>query len=59
MYSVLGSKADLALECTGTETCLNLCIGSVVAGVKIVLVGMGVPRQEVNLGLALVGKIET
>jgi L-iditol 2-dehydrogenase len=53
-----GEEADLALECTGIESCLNICIGSVTAGAKIVLVGMGAPRQELNLGLALVREIE-
>lgn len=53
-----GEEADLALECTGIESCLNICIGSVGAGAKIVLVGMGAPRQELNLGLALVREIE-
>lgn len=51
-------EADLALECTGIESCLNICIGSVGAGAKIVVVGMGAPRQELNLGLALVREIE-
>lgn len=53
-----GVEADLALECTGVESCLNICIGSVAAGSRVVLVGMGTPRQEVNLGLALVKEVE-
>ncbi|KAK7178629.1 l-iditol 2-dehydrogenase [Paraphaeosphaeria sporulosa] len=53
-----GEEADLALECTGIESSLNICIESVVAGAKVVLVGMGAPRQELNLGLALVREIE-
>ncbi|KAJ3953075.1 hypothetical protein N0V92_010462 [Colletotrichum tropicale] len=52
------STASAALECTGVESCLNLCIASVDAGAKVVLVGMGRPLQNVNVGVALVREIE-
>lgn len=52
------SRADVAFECTGVESCLNTCIGMANHGAKVVVVGMGQPLQEINLGLALVREIE-
>lgn len=52
------NRADVAFECTGVESCLNTCIGMANHGSKIVVVGMGQPLQEINLGLALVREIE-
>ena len=51
-------RADVAFECTGVESCLNICIGMANHGSKVVVVGMGQPLQVVNLGLALVREIE-
>lgn len=56
--STHAGKASAALECTGMETCLNVCISGVAAGAKVILVGMGRPVQEVNLGVVLVREIE-
>ncbi|KAL0935107.1 sorbitol dehydrogenase (alcohol dehydrogenase GroES-like domain-containing protein) [Colletotrichum truncatum] len=52
------ATATAAFECTGVESCLNLCITTVDAGAKVVLVGMGRPLQNVNLGVALVREIK-
>jgi hypothetical protein len=43
-----GGEAEGALESTGIESYLNICIGSVAAGTKIML----------DLGLAIVREIE-
>lgn len=52
------NRADVSFECTGVESCLNICIGMASHGSKVVIVGMGRPLQEINLGLALVREIE-
>ena len=49
---------DTALECTGVESCLNLCLGVVERGSKVIMVGMGSPVQQLNVGVALVREIE-
>lgn len=49
---------DTALECTGVQSCLNLCIGMVTPGSKVIMVGMGSPVQELNIGVALVREVE-
>lgn len=49
---------DTALECTGVESCVNLCIGMVTRGAKVIMVGMGSPVQQLNVGVALVREIE-
>lgn len=51
-------EADVALECTGVESCLNVCVRSVSAGSKIIMVGMGQPVQQVNVGVVLTREIE-
>ncbi|KAL1296812.1 hypothetical protein AAFC00_004438 [Neodothiora populina] len=54
----ISNGANLALECTGVESCLNLCISAAAPGARVVLVGMGRPQQEVNIGTALVRELE-
>lgn len=49
---------DTALECTGVQSCLNLCIGMLIPGSKVIMVGMGSPVQELNVGVALVREVE-
>lgn len=49
---------DTAVECTGVQSCLNLCIGMVVPGSKVIMVGMGRSVQELNVGVALVREVE-
>jgi L-iditol 2-dehydrogenase len=51
-------EANIAFKCIGIKLCLNICIRSVGVGAKIMLVGIGAPRQQLNLGLALVREIE-
>ncbi|KAI5196690.1 NAD(P)-binding protein [Aureobasidium subglaciale] len=51
-------QANVAFDCTGIESCLNICIGMAGPGSRVVVVGMGRPVQEVNVGLALIREIE-
>ncbi|KAF3399139.1 Sorbitol dehydrogenase [Talaromyces pinophilus] len=54
------SKADfasrLSLKCV--ETCVNIAIHSAAPGGKVVLVGMGSPLQNLNIGAAAVREID-
>ncbi|KAJ9143797.1 Alcohol dehydrogenase GroES-like domain-containing protein [Pleurostoma richardsiae] len=59
MREALGvGEADLALECTGVESCVNICLAAAAPGSKVILVGMGRPLQQVNLGMALTREME-
>lgn len=51
-------RFDLAFECTGVETCANFPIHSAAPGGKVVLVGMGYPLQNLNIGAAAVREID-
>lgn len=51
-------SANVAFECTGIESCLNICVGMAGQGSRVVIVGMGKPQQEVNISLALIREIE-
>ena len=51
-------SANVAFECTGIESCLNICVGMAGQGSRVVIVGMGKPQQEVNINLALIREIE-
>ncbi|KFA68572.1 hypothetical protein S40285_06660 [Stachybotrys chlorohalonatus IBT 40285] len=56
--NLLRPGANLALECTGIESCLEYCIKSAAPAARVVIVGMGRPVQQVNLGVAMVREIE-
>ncbi|KAI7970170.1 hypothetical protein EIK77_008397 [Talaromyces pinophilus] len=51
-------RFDIAFECTGVETCVNIAIHSAAPGGKVVLVGMGSPLQNLNIGAAAVREID-
>ncbi|KEQ90347.1 hypothetical protein AUEXF2481DRAFT_45173 [Aureobasidium subglaciale EXF-2481] len=51
-------QANVAFDCTGIESCLNICIAMAGPGSRVVIVGMGRPVQEVNIALALIREIE-
>lgn len=52
------SRFHMAIECTGVETCVNLAIHSAAPGGKVVLVGMGSPLQNLNIGAAAVWEVD-
>lgn len=54
----LPGPPDVSFECTGVETCLNLCVHSNAPGGRVIVVGMGKPLQTLSLGVALVREIE-
>lgn len=49
---------DVSFECTGVETCANVCLYSAARGGKVVIVGMGKPLQEISLGAAAVREVD-
>lgn len=49
---------DVVFECTGVEGCVNVGIYSAAPGGKVVLVGMGSPVQNLNVGAAAVREID-
>lgn len=51
-------RFDIAFECTGVETCANIAIHSAAPGGKVVLVGMGSPLQNLNIGAAAVREVD-
>lgn len=51
-------KFDIAFECTGVETCVNIAIHSAAPGGKVVLVGMGSPLQNLNIGVVAVREVD-
>ncbi|KAI5270740.1 NAD(P)-binding protein [Aureobasidium subglaciale] len=51
-------QANVAFDCTGIESCLNICVGMAGPGSRVIIVGMGRPVQEVNIALALIREIE-
>jgi L-iditol 2-dehydrogenase len=52
------TPAHVAFECSGVETCLNVCIGSAGPGGKVVIVGMGRPMMNLNVGVTIVREVE-
>ncbi|KAH8817133.1 chaperonin 10-like protein [Xylogone sp. PMI_703] len=50
--------ADVVFECTGVDTCVNIGIQCCKAGGKVVLVGMGTPIQNLNIGFAAVHEVD-
>lgn len=51
-------QPDISFECTGIETCANICLYSAAPGGKVVIVGMGKPLQEISLGAAAVREVD-
>lgn len=49
---------DIVFECTGVDTCCNIGIQCTTRGGKVVIVGMGAPIQNLNIGLAGVHEID-
>lgn len=49
---------DVSFECTGAETCGNICLYSAAPGGKVVIVGMGKPLHEISLGAAAVKEVD-
>jgi L-iditol 2-dehydrogenase len=50
--------ADVVFDCTGVETCVNIGIHLAAPGGKVVLVGMGQPVQNINVGAAAVREVD-
>jgi L-iditol 2-dehydrogenase len=50
--------ADVVFDCTGVETCVNIGIHMAAPGGKVVLVGMGQPVQNINVGAAAVREVD-
>ncbi|PLB44824.1 hypothetical protein P170DRAFT_449908 [Aspergillus steynii IBT 23096] len=50
--------ADIVLECTGVESCCNIGINCTAPGGKVVLVGMGSPTQNLQIGRAAVHEVD-
>ncbi|KAF9887855.1 hypothetical protein FE257_009515 [Aspergillus nanangensis] len=50
--------ADLVFECTGVESCVNIGINCTGPGGKVVLVGMGSPTQNLQIGAAAVREVD-
>lgn len=50
--------AEIVLECTGVEVCVNVGIHCAAPGAKVVLVGMGSPMQNINVGAAAVREVD-
>lgn len=51
-------RAEIIFECTGVEVCVNVGIGCAAAGGRVVLVGMGSPLQNLNVGGAAVREVD-
>lgn len=49
---------DVVFECTGVDTCCNIGIQCTTRGGKVVIVGMGAPIQNLNIGLAGVHEVD-
>ncbi|CAG7936009.1 unnamed protein product [Penicillium olsonii] len=49
---------DVAFECTGVEVCANLSIHSTAPRGKVVIVGMGSPHQNLNVGVAAIREVD-
>ncbi|KAF2096106.1 GroES-like protein, partial [Rhizodiscina lignyota] len=51
-------RANVVFDCTGIDTCVNTCIEVCASGGKVVLVGLGTPVQNINIGGAGVREID-
>lgn len=49
--------ADIVLDCTGVELCVNVGIHCAAPAGKVVLVGMGAPMQNIKVGVAAVREV--
>jgi len=49
---------DAVFECTGVDTCMNIAIPCAKRGAKVVMVGLGTPVQNINIGLAGVHEVD-
>jgi L-iditol 2-dehydrogenase len=50
--------AEVVFECTGVDTCVNVGIHCAAPGGKVVIVGMGQPVQNINVGAAAVREVD-
>ncbi|KIW19143.1 hypothetical protein PV08_03435 [Exophiala spinifera] len=50
--------AEVVFECTGVDTCVNIGIHCAAPGGKVVIVGMGQPVQNINVGAAAVREVD-
>jgi L-iditol 2-dehydrogenase len=50
--------AEVVFECTGVEACVNIGIHCAAPGGKVVVVGMGQPVQNINIGAAAVREVD-
>lgn len=48
------TRPTTSFECTGVESCLNVCLHLASSGGSVVVVGMGRPVQSLSIGMALV-----